>query len=372
MKRILLACGGSGGHIFPGLSVASKLKCRDVAIEIFFICTRRSQDVILLSEYNYRFKTIPIEGLKLYPNLGLNCCKFLVKLLWSFVYCFIIIRQYRPDVVIGFGGYLSVPVIILASILRIPTLIHEQNIIPSLSNRILAKFAHRIALTFKETDKFFRNKSKLIVTGNPLRPQFLEDIDRKTCLNNFGFNEERFTILIMGGSQGSHKINRIFMEMFAHSMDVPQRQNFQIIHITGYTDYNFVYSQYQKLNTVYQCFPFLKEINCAYLAADLVIARAGASTILEISYFRRPAILVPHPDEKIHQKENALVLSRKEAAVVIFDKDLTPDRLKSELLNLVDSPRRMILMAERVGEFACAQAADNLAELILNIKECGR
>lgn len=364
--RVLIACGGSGGHIFPGLSTASKLKSRDAHLEIFLICTQRVQDLAILSRYNYRFKAIPMGGLG-FPFLSLNYCKSLVKLLWSLICCFVVIRQEQPDVVVGFGGYLSAPAIIAASLLRIPTLIHEQNFIPGFANRFLARFAKRIALSFEETAEFFEHKSKLIVTGNPLRPQILKNVKRTVALNKFGFKEEKFSILIMGGSQGSHKINQIFMEMFVN-MEESQRENFQIIHITGYADYKFVSSGYQKIKAVYQCFPFTDEINYAYQAADLVIARAGASTVSEISHFHRPAILIPHPDQRVHQKENASVLSERGAAVVIPDRDLTATRLKSELSDLLNNQRRAALMAERVSEFACAQAADNLAEAILNMR----
>lgn len=365
MKRVLIACGGSGGHIFPGLSIASELKKRCATIEIFFICTQKAQDIAILSKYNYKFKAIPAAGLN-YPFLSLHYWKSLVKLFWGFVNCFIIIRQYQPDLVVGFGGYLSVPVIIIAFLLKIPALIHEQNFIPGLANRFLGRFVKKIALTFKETAKFFHNQSKIILTGNPLHPEILKTISRATALNKFGFSEGKFTILVMGGSLGSHKINQTFAEMFA-SMDKPQRESFQIIHITGSADYESIQSRYREMEAVYQCFSFLEEINCAYKIADLVIARAGANTISEISHYSRLAILVPHPNRKIHQKENALALSREKAAVVIFNEDLTPVRLKSELLDLVSNQGKAALMRERAGEQAFDGAAVILAEAILEM-----
>lgn len=365
MKRVLIACGGSGGHIFPGLSVAAQLKKRCATVEIFFICTQKDQDIAILSKYNYKFKAIPMEGLS-YPFLSLHYWKSLVKLFRGFIDCFIVIRRYQPDFIVGFGGYLSVPVVILAFLLKIPALIHEQNFIPGLANRFLGKFAKRIALTFKETANLFHDQSKIIVTGNPLRPEILKTIDRNNALNKFSFSEGKFTILVMGGSQGSHKINQTFMEMFA-GMDKPQRESFQIIHITGSVDYESIQSQYRELKAAYQCFSFLEEINCAYKIANLVIARAGANTISEISHYSRLAILVPHPNRKIHQKENALILSEKKAAVVISNEDLNPVRLKSELLDLVGNQKKAALIAEAVGEFACDQAADNLAKVILRM-----
>lgn len=364
--KVLFACGGSGGHIFPAMSAAAKLKQRPEVKEILFVCSLKIQDAETIAENNYAFRAICISPLS-YSFLSLNYWKSLIKLVCSFIQCFIIIREYRPDCVVGFGGYVSLPVVFVARLFKIPALIHEQNLIIGSANRFLSLIAKKIALSFKESSNFFRSKSKIIITGNPVRFDMLENITRVSALEKFDLGTEKTTILVFGGSQGSSKINQTLTEMF-NNMGKLKRDKLQIIHITGKNDYKFIEEQYQKLDIKYRCYSFLKDINYAYVAADLVISRAGASAISEISYFRKPAILIPYPGKKVHQKDNALFLSKNEAAVVIADERLSASGLKDEITSLLQDKTKMQSMSDKICEFFYPDAADKLADAILNLR----
>jgi UDP-N-acetylglucosamine--N-acetylmuramyl-(pentapeptide) pyrophosphoryl-undecaprenol N-acetylglucosamine transferase len=250
----------------------------------------------------------------------------------------VILLSFKPDIVVGFGSLVSVPMVMLAWLLRIKTLIHEQNVIPGRANRFLARFNDKIAVSFAETEGYLKKyKRKVVLTGNPIRRELLQ-IDKNKALNFFGFSNNKFTILIVGGSLGSHRINLGFLETISRISD---KFRLQVIHLTGPHDYDLLKRSYKDLNIQVQLFKFFDSMQYAYSAADLIISRAGASTVAEIISFRLPAIIIPYPFAYRHQLTNAKVLENKGCAIIIKDNDLNGDILMKNIENLINNPEKL-------------------------------
>jgi UDP-N-acetylglucosamine--N-acetylmuramyl-(pentapeptide) pyrophosphoryl-undecaprenol N-acetylglucosamine transferase len=244
--------------------------------------------------------------------------------------------EFRPEVVIGFGTIDTVPLLLFAWFFRIKTIIHEQNVIPGRANILLSKFVDKVAISFGETRKYLNN-NKILLTGNPIRKEMVY-IDKSVAKDFFAFKENAFTILIMGGSQGSYRINRAILDAFDYFGK--ERASLQIIHISGVEDYNELLSAYNDLRLEVRLFPFLREMEYAYSLADLAICRAGATTISELIYFKLPALLVPYPFARRHQEGNAGLLEKIGAAIVVEDSKLD-GKILSEIIEgfLIDSEK---------------------------------
>ena len=357
--RVLAASGPSGGHIFPALSFLSELKAEHQNIETLLILPKTC--VIGKEEkLPCKLKYVSISGLKFKLNSKniLAAFNFLKGSLQSL---FILI-DFRPDVVIGFGSLSCVPVIIFARLLRINTLIHEQNVIPGRANMFLAMFADRIAISFPKTRDYFRRHCKKIAyAGNPIRPE-LTRMDKPEALNFFGLSNDKFTILVMGGSQGSHRINLEFQKTI---LGISGELGFQVIHLSGSRDYSFLKPRYNGLNTQVRLFDFLKPMHYAYSAADLVISRAGATTISEIIFFGLPAILIPYPYAWAHQFANARILEENGCAVIIRDEELSTGRLKSGIEYFMSHPDKMKNMRLAYRDFIIPDSSRELAREVI-------
>lgn len=371
--KIVIAAGGSGGHLFPALGLAYELSQRDEETEFIFLLSERSEDWKI-------FRRVTEESCLKWPESsvnafmlpvrpkgagGLDSFIFLVKLFQGFVASASILCRERPSVAVGFGGYISGPILLLAALSRIPTLIHEQNVLPGRTNRILSRFVDEIAVSFEETRDFFKKrKGALVVTGNPLRPD-LSKVDRNDVLKKFDFKEDKFTILVMGGSRGSHKINKVFMESLVQMGD--KREKLQAIHLTGEADYGWVKREYERIGVKHQVFSFLHDVSTAYHITNLVIARAGATSISEITSFGLPAILIPYPYARYHQKANAKVLNDAGAAMVIEEKELSSAHLKRSIVSLVEDNGRRSEMAEKSQRLKIPDAAEKLADEVISL-----
>jgi UDP-N-acetylglucosamine--N-acetylmuramyl-(pentapeptide) pyrophosphoryl-undecaprenol N-acetylglucosamine transferase len=246
-----------------------------------------------------------------------------------------IILRFRPDLVIGFGGYASFLLVFFAWVLGIKTLIHEQNVIIGRANRALAPFVDRISISFSQTKDYMRVYSdKLFLTGNPLRPGLIR-VKTDEALDFFGFSKDRFTILVMGGSLGAHKIN---MEFFKTASLIKDRVNFQIIHLCGVDDFDFLNDGYKNINIIAKVFKFLDQMQYAYSGSDLVICRGGALTVSELIFFELPAIIIPYPYAYAHQLANAKVLTDIKCAILIEDQSLNALELGNTLIKLFSNP----------------------------------
>ncbi len=273
-----------------------------------------------------------------------------------------IMMKFRPDVVVGFGSLHTVALLFWAWLFRIKTVIHEQNVIPGRANRLIAKFADSLAISFPQTRSYFSgSREKVVLTGNPIRKELIK-LDKKEALNFFKFEEGKFNILITGGSQGSHKINAV---CFAALTALPLKQDLQIIHISGVQDFAGLKAGYTVSGVTHKLFEFFPAMQYAYSAADLVICRAGATTIAELQKFSLPAVLVPYPYAGAHQAGNARVLEDIGAAEVILDADLVVEKLKDKLQEFFCDAQKLRLMRQAYQKLPVLNAAEMLAKEVL-------
>jgi len=276
-----------------------------------------------------------------------------------------IIIRFKPDVAVGFGSLNTVPLIFWAWLFRIKTIIHEQNVIPGRANRLLAKLADKIAVSFSQTANYLNiSAGRITLVGNPVRKELVR-LNKESALDFFGFKKARFNILITGGSQGSHKLNTVFFESISA---FKKKDDLQIIHISGIQDFALLQNKYSSLGLSCKIFDFLPAMQYAYSLADLVICRAGATTIAELQQFGVPAILVPYPFAYAHQLANARVLESIKAAIIINHEELSAERLSDELLEFLENPSKLESMRQAYVKIKILDAASLLAKEVLNFR----
>lgn len=345
--RWVIAGGGTGGHLFPAMAIAEAIHEREEGNEILFVGTERGIEKQVLGHGRYPLRTIsamPIRGKSFVWKL---------KSFWSLpravLESYAILKRYRPEMVIGVGGYASGPVLFAAALLGLPRAIHEQNIIPGATNQLLKWWVHRIFVSFEETKRYFP-PGKTIVTGNPIRKEMIS-------LGSLRKKEERFTLLIFGGSTGAHRINVAMVE----ALDFLERLKpfIKMIHQTGKEDLEYVERSYRERGYEAEVMPFIQEMALAYQKADLVISRAGASTLAELAVCGKAAILIPYPySAHQHQFINAQRFMEKGAAIMIRDEYLNGSTLSQAILQLYEHPEereRMEFSIRRFGKPGAAQ-----------------
>jgi UDP-N-acetylglucosamine--N-acetylmuramyl-(pentapeptide) pyrophosphoryl-undecaprenol N-acetylglucosamine transferase len=278
----------------------------------------------------------------------------------SIVQSFRILKKVQPDIVCGFGGYGAFPVVFAANILRIPTIIHEQNVVPGKANRLLVPFVKKIAISFRQTHIYLRPHN-IVYTGCPSHiPN--GSYTREKFLADFKLTSDRKTVLVIGGSQGSQSINEVVLKMLP---DLDQQQRVQIIHITGQEDYAMVSDAYKQMNIPHVTFSYMTEIERAYQAADIVISRSGAVTVFELATFRKPAVLIPYPHASNHQRKNAEVLAHTGFATILDQKDLNAHSLRESVLELIENINTASFNERTLLESFELHAAQRLAKEIL-------
>jgi UDP-N-acetylglucosamine--N-acetylmuramyl-(pentapeptide) pyrophosphoryl-undecaprenol N-acetylglucosamine transferase len=338
---MIVAGGGTGGHLFPGLAVAQAAAAEGA--EVLFVGSQYGIETSVIPQTLFSFRALPIRGLRGRGWHGV------IDLLWrlpvSLLRSWAIIGEFRPEIVIGVGGYGSAPVVLAAWLRRVPRILLEQNAHPGLTNRRLARFANRVCTMFAEAAAFFP-RGRATVTGNPVRAMTAAYTGAR----------EEFTVLIFGGSQGAHHLNLAAADAAAtlHRL-IP---HLRVIHQTGEKDVEWVGRRYADVGMAAQVFPFINDMGSAYGAASLVICRAGASTVAEIAALGKPAILVPYPfaaDD--HQRANAEVLVRHGAAEMILDRDLNGTLLAERVAALAAEPARLRAMAAAARTLAVPDAA---------------
>ena len=358
MIRILIAAGGSGGHIFPAIALGRALKARRSDAEILYVGSDKDLDRKIFEKEGARFVTLSAN--KFPRKISPEIIVIFFRLLFDIFRSFIIILKYRPDAAAGFGGYVSFPVILAAKLSGVSSIVHEQNVIPGRANRALFGLADRIALSFDATKKALgRDSGKAILTGNPIRTDRFT-CDRVSGIRRFGLDEGKFTILVMGGSQGANFLNNAFIGALS-DMDSAKLSGIQIIHITGAKDYDWALGSYGRLGVGHRVHSFVDRIEEAYGAADLVVTRSGASAIFELAFLHKPMILIPYPFAMSHQLENALAFSRNGAAVVMEEKDLIKGKLAGVILDLIRDKVKMDNLKEAALRMALPKAAEDLA-----------
>lgn len=349
--NILIAGGGTGGHLFPGISIAQEFLKKNNNSRILFAGTDRQFEKSILEKAGFDHKSIKIAGLK---GMGLlKKIKTAMMLPAAVIQSAFIIFRFKADLIVGVGGYSSGPVAIAAWLLRRKVVLHEQNIIPGITNKILTRFADRVYVSFSETANHF-SMTTVKTSGNPVRNEILS-IELKEKESSFPF-----TVLVAGGSQGAHKINEAVCEAL---MFLDNKKDYQFIHQTGINDVEMVENAYAKEGVSYTVKPFFDDMEKQYEKADLIICRAGATTIAEITAMGHKSILIPFPHAADnHQEKNAQVLVNKNAAEMITEDILTGKMLSDKIISYSKDPEKLARLGQNSKEYGKPEAASTIVE----------
>lgn len=358
--RVIIAGGGTGGHLFPGVALANHIKDKYPDSTIVFVGTERGLEAKVIPKMGYELKLISVRG---FVGKSINDkASSVLKLLKSLKECKIILNSINPSIVFGVGGYASLPMVFMAALKKIPTVILEQNTVPGLANKILGKFVDAIAITYQETIEHFPME-KVYLTGTPIRKEILFG-DKERAIKLFDLQKNRITLLIFGGSLGARKINKAITEGLPYLL--PLKDKIQIIHQTGDLDYDWVTKEYKRLSFKATVLPFIFDMAEAYAVADLIICRAGASTVAEITALGKASILIPYPYAAYnHQELNARRLLSRGACEMILDRELNGEIISRKITEIINNPelkREMELASIAFGK-------PNAAEKILEIGE---
>jgi UDP-N-acetylglucosamine--N-acetylmuramyl-(pentapeptide) pyrophosphoryl-undecaprenol N-acetylglucosamine transferase len=359
MMNIIIAGGGTGGHIFPALAIANALKKREPSADILFVGAKGKMEMEKVPQAGYRIEGLDIAGFNrssLIKNIGLP-----FKLLRSFSQVRSILNRFAPQAVIGVGGYSSFPVLRYAQAKGIPTFIHESNSFAGKSNILLGKKATKVFVATDGMEKFFP-AAKIVVTGNPVRPAIVDAgaIDRKAAVRFFGLEDQKRTVLAVGGSLGARSIN----EALAKGLDRLEKAGLQLIWQTGKTDadqWKLVAAQRSGIWVS----EFISQMETAYAAADIVISRAGAMAIAELCVVKKPVVFVPYPfAAEDHQTVNAMNLVRRKAALMVKDREAM-ERLVPAVLDLATDEQQQNELTKNIALAAIQDADERIAAEIL-------
>jgi len=336
--KVLIATGGTGGHIFPAIETAKALRVRGHQVSFAGVLGANEDKIKAL---DFPVFSLSARGLDDRSLLGwLNFGSIMSRAVTG---SFGVIRKSAPDKIIGFGGYGSFPVVMAGSLMRCPVLIHEQNVVPGKANALLSKIVKKVAISFEGSRRYL-DPAKVVWTGCPCHHSVVPS--KAESLLAFGFEKNKKTIVLLGGSQGSGRLNEIFFALMKDIFPVPFKAthvsgstgfSFQAIHMTGQKEFPLYEKCYKEADLPVKVYPFIDNITQAYAAADIIIARAGAATVSELGLLGLPAVLVPYPFAGNHQKYNAEVLADKGAALIIEQKDLTKSSLKEAVIRMLSS-----------------------------------
>jgi len=361
--KIVLATGGTGGHIFPALAVAREIE--NLALqqaEVLFVGGKYGQEQKLITDAGYKIYLLPVKGIL---GKGIKAISNMGFVLYSMIICFLWLRKVKPDVVVGFGSYASFVPVYVAWKMGIPTCIHEQNSYPGFTNRFLGKRVDRVFLSFPDDMEIF-DKNKTEVLGNPVRQEIIEAAKVSNGIIDGG--NKKINLLILGGSQGAKGINDAVLESLALFKSI----GVSLYHQTGKLDYERVLSVYRSSGLKnYRVVPFIDDMTDAYLWADLVVCRAGASTIFELAIMGKPSILIPYPyAANDHQRKNARYLEKVGGAMVVEQGFLKKNSLGNIVADLIAIPGKLKEMSKAAKSIAKPEASIKLTQRILELSRC--
>src|SRR5208283_1967300 len=360
--KVVIAGGGTGGHLFPGIAVAEEFGGRGLAVDILFVGTVHGIEALVIPREGYTIKFVSAEGLV--GKSFFKKVKALAVFLLSIFDSYRIIRLVRPSLVIGVGGYASVCMLLSAHIKGIPTMIMEQNSVPGFANKFLGRFVDAVAVTYQESIGYFPDE-KTFLTGNPVRKNILHKDELKADAL-FRLDKKLFTVFISGGSLGASSINNSTVEALNYLLDL--RQNIQFIHQTGDKDCEKITEAYRRLGFKGIVVPFIYQMAEAYTVADMVICRAGATTLAEITVMGKPALLIPYPyAASNHQEYNARKLEDMGAARVVLDKALTGEALADCIRELYVDEHARREMQNASSVFGRIDAAEKVVDIAMSL-----
>ncbi|MDJ0987760.1 MAG: undecaprenyldiphospho-muramoylpentapeptide beta-N-acetylglucosaminyltransferase [Desulfobacterales bacterium] len=351
--RIVIAGGGTGGHLFPGLAIAQEFMARNKDNTVVFVSTGNPLERSVLSQTDFRLESVTAEGIK---GRGMwNQAKSALKIPKGIIEALRILKSVNPDLTLGLGSYSAGPVVVGAWLLRTKIVLHEQNILPGITNRILARFADRIYVSFDDTKAQFA-PHKIRLTGNPVRKELLNHHNGEAVAPG----DDKFCVLIVGGSQGAHRINTTMIEALSH---LTQKEGLYFIHQTGSGDEQMVAEAYERENVAAKVQSFFRQMGPLYRQADLIICRAGATTVAEVTAMGKAVIFIPFPfaaDD--HQTLNAATLVAKGAAEMVHEKELQADALAQKIEFYASSPQALEAMALKAGRLGHPDAAQHIVD----------
>lgn len=368
--KVIIAAAGTGGHINPGIAIANKIKEKEPDSEIIFIGTDRGIENDLVPRAGYKLKTVEAYGIS--KKISVKTIKNNIKTIKGFSQAKKIIKEFNPDIVIGTGGYICGGAISGAHKLRIPTVIHESNAYPGKATKFLNKKLTKILLGFKDAEKFFEDKSKLVVTGNPtkVKEEKLSKEEKTKILNELGLKENLPIILVFGGSQGAKAINDAMIPLIKEKKNT----NYQIIWSVGPKQYEIIKDEFLKDNIEIdkienvKIVPYIYNMSEIMNSVDVIVSRSGAMTITEISLVGKPAIFIPLPSRSANrQVDNAKVLENLGAAKIILNEEVNSEKLSKTINELLDNPEELKQMGLRAKQIATYNVEEKIYEEIKKI-----
>ena len=359
MKKFILSGGGTGGHIYPAIAIANELKLRFPDAEFLFVGANNKMEMQKVPQSGYQIIGLWIAGLQ--RKLTLQNALFPLKLLSSLLKSRTIIRNFKPDVVIGTGGFASGPLLQIANLMNIPTIIQEQNSYPGITNKLLSKKANKICVAYQNLERFFP-ADKIVLTGNPVRQDLLEiDSKRSEAISYFNLDDNKKTLLIIGGSLGARRINQLIEK----ELDFILSNNFQVFWQCG-TFYMTDYKHFSDRENV-QVVSFIDRMDLIYAAADIVISRAGASSVSELCLVAKPTLFIPSPNvAEDHQTKNAQSIVEKNGALMIKESDLD-DKFQSIFNKLINDQNLQKNLSENMKLLAKPNATKNIVDQIVKL-----
>ncbi|MBK7852495.1 MAG: undecaprenyldiphospho-muramoylpentapeptide beta-N-acetylglucosaminyltransferase [Bacteroidetes bacterium] len=360
--RVVISGGGTGGHIFPAIAIANALKAMNEKNEILFVGANGRMEMEKVPAAGYRIEGLNISGIQ--RKFSLSNLKLPFKIIQSVLKARAIVRSFKPDVAIGVGGYASGPLLYAAGSMHVPTLIQEQNSFAGITNKILSKRAQRICVAYEGMEKYFPAE-KIVLTGNPVRQDILNvDGKKEEGLRAFGLSAGKKTVLVIGGSLGARTINECLLEGWEKIAD----ENIQMIWQTGKFFFPKVSGLKSEAIKKGICITeFIQRMDLAYAAADVVISRAGASSVSELTLTGKPSILVPSPNvAEDHQTKNAMALVNRNAAVLVKDANAKTEMIKA-VLDLVHDEKMQIQLSAEIKKMALPDSAKRIAEIVYEL-----
>ncbi len=363
--RYLISGGGTGGHINPGLAIAKEIMKNEPDAEILFVGTKNGLEDKLVPREGFNIRYIEVSGFK--RKLSFDTLRTVTRLVKSFGAIRRILKEFNPDAVIGTGGYVCGPVVFSAALRKIPTLIHEQNAFPGVTNKILSRYVDAVAISFEEARHRFKGKAKITMTGNPVRAELFRQ-DRAEARSRLGIPQDIPLVVVFGGSLGAEHLNQCVRDMInSHSNEI----NFHLILATGMKHYDFVMSEIKvPLPAHIRVEPYLFNMGEVLAAADLAVCRGGAITISELSALGVPSILVPSPYvAENHQEHNARALEHKGAAVVILQSQLTSEILYGQIQKLISNKDLRAKMSSDAKKISIKNSSEALYSLLKSVMQ---
>ena len=363
--KILLSGGGTGGHVYPAIAIANKIKEENPEAEIIFVGTEKGIESEIVPKYGYELKTVTVQGFK--RKIDFENVKRVFKLFKGLEQSRKIVKKFKPDVVIGTGGYVSGPVLFNSSMSKVPTIVHEQNSFPGVTNKILAKMVTKVLTSFEDSHERFpeETRNKLVLTGNPVRKEIL--ISKKSVSRRkLGIQEDKKMVLCYGGSGGSRKINDSMKLVIRNLVN----DDIAFIYATGKNFYDGFISDINDLDLKpYQkVVPYLEDMATALAACDIVIGSAGAISLAEITALGKPSIIIPKAyTAENHQEYNAKSVESKGACIAILEKNLTPETLNETVYKLLGDRDLLLDMSNASKEIGKPEAIDIIYKEVMEV-----